>query len=232
MSNARLPLRQGEAHHARRARPCLRSASPMSASSAGSCTSPSSLPLTVYDALMAGGRETRHRQCRLPRHRVAAPGEGLPRLGRRYRARPLAARRRPRLGGEAEIEHAISGTRRARSAGGKEAAAPPCRIHHRSLDRAPGPRDHLSRRQARGLAHERRLRLHGRPLDRLRLCPRSGERRRRATPCFPAATSSRSPRHACPPKSSSIRSTTRQCRASRAEARREENGAQGRSVSI
>ena len=58
-----------------------------------------------------GRRAARHRQCRLSRHRVAAPGEGLPRLGRRYRARPLAAGRGPRLGGEAEIEHAVPGTR-------------------------------------------------------------------------------------------------------------------------
>ena len=50
-------------------------------------------------------RAARHRQRRLSRHRVAAPGEGLPRLGCRYRARPLAAGRRPRLGREAKIEH-------------------------------------------------------------------------------------------------------------------------------
>ena len=66
-----------------------------------------------------GGRAARHRQRRLSRHRVAAPGEGLPRLGRRYRARPLAAGRRPRLGGEAEIEHAVSGPRGARGPGRK-----------------------------------------------------------------------------------------------------------------
>ena len=57
---------------------------------------------SVYDALMEAGTAARHRQCRLPRHRVAAAGEGLPRLGRRHRPRPLAARGRPRLGGEAK----------------------------------------------------------------------------------------------------------------------------------
>ena len=50
---------------------------------------------------MAGGPAARHRQCRLPRDRVAAAGEGLPRLGRRHRPGPLAADGRPRLGGEA-----------------------------------------------------------------------------------------------------------------------------------
>ena len=53
--------------------------------------------------------DTWHRQRRLPRHRVAALGEGLPLLGRGHRSRPLAAGRRPRLGREAEIEHAVSG---------------------------------------------------------------------------------------------------------------------------
>ena len=36
---------------------------------------------TVYDALMEAGQRARHRQRRLPRHRIAAPGEGLSRLG-------------------------------------------------------------------------------------------------------------------------------------------------------
>ena len=47
---------------------------------------------TVYDALTAAGRAARPRRRRLPRHRVAAPRKGLPRLGRRDRPRPLAAR--------------------------------------------------------------------------------------------------------------------------------------------
>ena len=50
--------------------------------------------------------------------------------------------------------------------------------------------------------------------------------------CFPAATSSKSPRRACRPRFSSSRSTIRRCRASRAEARREGNGAQGRTTPI
>ena len=51
---------------------------------------PVEFAVSVYDALMAAGREARHRQRRLPRHRVAALGKRLPRLGRGYRARPLA----------------------------------------------------------------------------------------------------------------------------------------------
>ena len=43
------------------------------------------------------GRGSRPRPCRLPRHRVAAPGEGLPGLGRRHRPRPHAARGGPGL---------------------------------------------------------------------------------------------------------------------------------------
>ena len=48
----------------------------------------------------AGRRGIRHRQCRLPRDRIAAPGKRLSRLGRGHRAGSHAARGGPRLGRE------------------------------------------------------------------------------------------------------------------------------------
>ena len=81
----RLPIRQGEANdHGRGASPCApchlcRRARLRASHSRRVCAD----RLRRAD----GGRgATRHRQRRLSRHRVAAPGEGLPRLGRRYRA--------------------------------------------------------------------------------------------------------------------------------------------------
>ena len=138
---------------------------------------PVEFALTVYDALMAAGEK----------HGIANAGYRaieLLRLEKGYRAwgadigpdhSPLVAG----LGWAVKLKSntQFQGRTALEAQAAKTAAAPPCRIHHRSLDRAPGTRDHLSRRQARGLALERRLRLHGRPLDRLRLCPRSGERR-------------------------------------------------------
>ena len=53
---------------------------------------PVEFALTVYDALMEAGAAARARQRRLPGDRIAAAGEGLPRLGRRHRPGPLAAR--------------------------------------------------------------------------------------------------------------------------------------------
>ena len=73
---------------------------------------PVEFALTVYEALHGGRRAARARQCRLPGDRVAAAGEGLPRLGCGDRPRPLAARGRPGLGGEAEEGHRRSSAAR------------------------------------------------------------------------------------------------------------------------
>ena len=116
------------------------------------------------DALMEAGAAAWHRRCRLSRHRIAAAGEGLSRLGRRYRPRPHAARGRPRLGGEAEAEHALP---RPRGAGGRRRQS----RWPSASPASPSPiprvvllgRETIFRDGAAGrLAHQRRLGLHGR----------------------------------------------------------------------
>ena len=137
---------------------------------------PVEFAVSVYDALMEAGQP----------HGIANAGyraiESL-RLEKGYRAwgaeigpdhSPLVAG----LGWAVKLKSStpFQGRAALEAQATRQAAAPARRVHHRSLDRALGTRDHLSRRQARGLAHERRLRLHGRPLDRLWLRPRPGER--------------------------------------------------------
>ncbi len=156
---------------------------------------PVEFALTVYDALMAAGAEARPRQCRLSRDRVAASGERLPRLGRRYRARPLAPRRRPRLGGEAEIEHAISRTRPRSSAGRKPlprllagfTADPSIVLLGRETIYRDGKRVGWLTSGGFGYTVGRSI-GYG--------YVRDPETASRATYCFPAVTSSKSPRHA------------------------------------
>ena len=64
-----------------------------------------------------------------------------------------------------------------------------CRLHRRrSRCRAARPRDDPARRRAGRLSHQRRLGLHDRQADRLRLCPQ--RRRRRATTFSPRAATS------------------------------------------
>ena len=53
---------------------------------------------TVYDALMAAGRPHGIANAGYRAIEIAAAGEGLPRLGRRHRPRPLAARWRASAG--------------------------------------------------------------------------------------------------------------------------------------
>ena len=80
----------------------------------------------VYDALMAAGRAAWPRQCRLPRDRIAAAGEGLSRLGRRHRPGPHAARGGPRLGGEAAARTSRSSAARRWTRSRPHAAAASC----------------------------------------------------------------------------------------------------------
>ena len=153
---------------------------------------PSELALTVYDALVDGGRAARPRPRRLSRHRVAAPGEGLPRLGRRHRPRPHAARGGPRL--RREAGDAASRSSAARRSSGSAARALSKRLACftvRPGGRPARPRDHLSRRRAGRLAGLGRLRLHRRARrSAMAMCamPQASI----ATGCRRAATSSRS----------------------------------------
>ena len=131
---------------------------------------------SVYDGLMAEGQ----------RHGIANAGyraiESL-RLEKGYRAwgAEIGPDHSPLVAGlgwavKLKSDTPFQGRAALEVQASKQAAAAACRVHHRSLDRAARARDHLSRRQARRLALKWWLRLHGRPLDRLRLRPRSRER--------------------------------------------------------
>ena len=61
------------------------------------------------------GRTARPDARRLPRDRIAAAGEGLPRLGLRHHAQRHPVRGGPRLGGEAEVQPALPWPRGARA---------------------------------------------------------------------------------------------------------------------
>ena len=196
----RLPVRHGAADHDRRRAGAGAPRHLCRRARLGAACARSSSPRSVYDALMAAGEP----------HGIANAGyraiESL-RLEKGYRAwgadigpdhSPLVAG--PRLGGEAEIEHAVPrAARRSKPSAAQAAAAAARRLHRRrSRDRAARPRDHLSRRRARRLAHQRRLRLHGRPArSATAMCAtrRTGRSRPR---CCPAATSSRSPTERVP----------------------------------
>jgi sarcosine dehydrogenase len=125
----------------------------------------------VFDALMEAGAPFGIASRRLPRHRVAASGERLSRLGFRHHAERQPVRGRARLGGEAEIRQAVPrsrciGTDRRRAA--EEAADD---VHRRR----PGhpsvrPRDDLPRRRTGRISHRRRLGLHRRRQHRVGLC--------------------------------------------------------------
>ena len=77
VSNAAFPFATAQQHHASARRRCWRSASAMSASSAGSCISRPNMPRMSTRRSAGRRRGIRHRQCRLSRDRHAADGEGL-----------------------------------------------------------------------------------------------------------------------------------------------------------
>ena len=124
----------------------------------------------VYDALLEAGRELGLAHAGYRAIEIAAPGEGLPRLGRRHRPRLHAARGRARLRREARHAATVPRARGARAPadGGTEQAA---RLLHggRPGCGAARPGDDLSRRRSGRLAQLGRLRLHGGKGDRLRL---------------------------------------------------------------
>jgi glycine cleavage system aminomethyltransferase T len=147
--------------------------------------------VSVYDALMARGQE----------HGIAnaatAPlslydGKGLPVWGADI-GQTILHCRWPCWATKLKSNMPFQRTRGAGSAG-RKAAARCCGIYRRSVRRAPGPRDYLSRRQARRLAHDGGYGYTVGRSIRLRLYPRSGRRRRETV--LSAATSSRSPRRA------------------------------------
>ena len=125
--------------------------------------------LRALGRALGGGPRARPRRRRLQGDRLAAAREGLPRLGRRHHARRHALRGRARLRGQARQGRLHRARGAARGAG---AGAPPRlpRARRSARGRARlGAGAH--RRRARRPRHERRLRLHGRALDRLRLRP-------------------------------------------------------------
>ena len=89
--------------------------SPTSASSAGSCTCPTEFAVGVLRGPAVGGRGPRRRQRRLLRDRVAAAGEGLPRLRPRADSRLHAGRGRPAVRLQAAHRHRLPRSRRRRA---------------------------------------------------------------------------------------------------------------------
>ena len=123
----------------------------------------------VADAV-GGRRGARPARRRLPRDRLAAPGEGLPRVGRRHHGRRDAAAR-PGSGSASATAKRSSAARAALRDDARRARLP--RLRCVRAGRSPlgraRQRARARRRRDRRARHERRLRLHRRALDRLRL---------------------------------------------------------------
>ena len=123
---------------------------------------------------LGGWARPRARRRRLQGDRLPAAGEGLPGLGRRRHPGGEPIRGRARLRGQAR-QGPVHRPRRDRdgSRAGAEAVLP-------HLGRPPGRRARLRARARAGCArrprHERRLRVHGRQVDRLCVSPRRGRR--------------------------------------------------------
>ena len=117
-----------------------------------------------------GGRpRARARGGRLQGDRLVPAREGLPRVGRGHHARGHALRGRPRVRGQARqggVHRAGRARRRRGRAARAEARLPGARGS--ALDR-PRVRARARGRQRRRPRDERRFRLHGRALDRLRV---------------------------------------------------------------
>ncbi len=174
---------------------------------------------SVYDALMAEGEP----------HGIANAGyraieslrleKGYRAWGVGYRTRPLAARRRPRLGREAQVEQPVSGPGSPRSPGGEAVAAASRRIYRRSRGRSClGARPSIATASAWAGS---RAAVTATPSGARSATAMSAMPRMVSTGpgCFRAATSSRLRPPVCPPRYSSSRSTTPRCRASKAEPR-------------
>ncbi len=134
---------------------------------------PTEFGAALWDSIWEPGRRSRPRRGRLPRDRLAPDREGLPRLGRGHHAGRHAVRGGARLRGEARQGRLHRARGAARRAGARTTALLP-RARRSAVCRARlGAR---SRRGGDGRPRdERRLRLLGRALDRLRL-PARGPR--------------------------------------------------------
>ena len=131
----------------------------------------------LWDKLWEARAAARPRRRRLQGDRLAAPREGLPRLGRGHLARGHAVRGRARLRGEAR-QGRLRRPRGARRRAGARASAAVPRPRRSACGRARlGARPR--RRRARRARDERRLRLHRRRVDRVRLSPGRARRRDR-----------------------------------------------------
>ncbi len=137
---------------------------------------PTEYGLGLWRAIWEAGAGARHRRRRLPGDRLDAAGEGLPRLGRRHHPGRVPRGRRRRLLREAR-QGRVHRPRGAGRRGGGRAAAP-ARLHRPRRPAAGRARQRAGagRRRRGRPGDDRRLRLHGRALDRLRL-PAGGARR-------------------------------------------------------
>ena len=130
---------------------------------------PAEFGLALWDTIWEAGRRARARRRRLQGDRLAPAREGLPRVGRRHHARGHAVRGGARLRREAR-QGRLRRSRRARRAPASPSGALLPHARRSACGRArlgAGPR----RRRARRPGDERRVRLHGRALDRVRLSP-------------------------------------------------------------
>ena len=135
---------------------------------------PMEFGLALVGRDLGAGPRARPRCGRLQGDRLAAAREGLPRLGLRHHARRHAVRGRPGVRGEARQGRLQRPRGPARGAGAR-APAPLPRARRSARCRAR-LRAGAGGRRGRRARHERRLRLLGRALDRLRL-PAGSERR-------------------------------------------------------
>ena len=129
---------------------------------------PTEFGLALWDAIWEPGPRARPRRRRLPGDRLAAAREGLPRLGLGHHARRHARSRRASASRSSSTRATSSAVRRCSRKPEPRAAALLPRPRRPARGRArlrAGPRRGRDRRPR----HERRLRLLGRALDRLRL---------------------------------------------------------------
>ena len=157
---------------------------------------------------LGAGPRARPRRGRVQGDRLAPAREGLPRLELRHHARRHAVRGRPRVRGQAR-QGRLQRPRGAARGAGARAAAPVPRARRPARRRAR-LRAGAGGRRSRGARHERRLRLLGRALDRLRL-PAGGERASRGS-----RSRSRSSASGSQARSRRSRSSTRRASASAA----------------
>ena len=156
----------------------------------------------LWRSAVAGRARARPDRRRLPRDRLAAPGEGLPRVGCRHHPRRDALRGRARLlrAQAGRLHRRARAGRRRRGESSAGAAATDERLRCIVLEDprsvALGNEPVRVGRGDRRARHQRRLRLHRRALDRLRVRARRGRARRRGSRSTSSASGSRAPSRA------------------------------------